>query len=468
MREHNSILGKNGGIVMTRTDVLVIGGSATGLVAALTAKSNYPNKSVAVVRKEHKVMIPCGIPYIFGTVDNSNNNILPDDGLIKLGIEIIVDEVISVDVKNKTCKTKSGLEIVYDKLIMGTGSMPVTPVWLKGTELENVFTIPKNKVYLDQLQEKLNGLSKVIIVGAGFIGVEVADELNKMGKAVTLLEVLPTVLGTTFDDEFAEEAGKLLTERGVLVRTDCGIGAILGNGKVNQVQLSNGEKMDAEAVILALGYKPNTELAESMGLELNEYGFVKADQYRRTNIPDVYAAGDCAEKVDFATGKLSKVMLASTACTEARTAGLNLYELNTVSAFRGTVGIYATCIGDTAFGVAGLIEKQAIREGFRVVTGSFTGVNRHPGKIADAHRETVKLVVSEQSGMILGGEVLGGKCVGELTNVLGLAIQNNMTVNDLLMTQIGTHPLLTASPAGFPLIKAAEVVLKKLKTARMS
>ena len=111
-----------------------------------------------------------------------------------------------------------------------------------------------------------------------------------------------------------------------------------------------------------------------------------------------------------------------------------------------------------------MIEKSAVNEGFEVVTGSFTGINRHPGKITDAHKETVKLIVSKQSGVILGGEVLGGKCAGELTNVLGLAIQNHMTVYDLLMTQIGTQPLLTASPAGYPLIKAAEVVVKALRS----
>ncbi|MBZ4666720.1 FAD-dependent oxidoreductase [Mahella sp.] len=448
---------------MEKTDVLVIGGSATGLVAAMTAKSNYPDKNVTVIRKEEKVMIPCGIPYIFGTVGSSDNNILPDDGLIKLGVDIIVNEVLEVDAKTKTCKLKSGEELVYDKLIIGTGSLPAVPSWLKGTDLKNVFTIPKNKDYLDQIQQKLQELHKIVVIGAGFIGVEVSDELNKIGKDVTLVEILPNILGATFDDEFAREAETILTQRGVKIKTNCGIDEIIGDGKVSQVRLKNGEVMDADAVILSLGYLPNTELAKNMGLELNAFGFIKADQYRRTSIPDVFAAGDCAEKVDFATGKLSKIMLASTACTEARTAGLNLYELNTFSTFKGTVGIYATCIGETAFGVAGLIEKQAINEGFKVLTGIFTGVNRHPAKISDAHKETVKLIVSKQSGVILGGEVMGGKCAGELTNAMGIAIQNHMTVHDLLMTQIGTQPLLTASPAAFPLIKAAEAVAKTLK-----
>jgi NADH oxidase (H2O2-forming) len=449
--------------LLKKTDVLVIGGSATGLVAAMTAKSNYPTKSVTVIRKEEKVMIPCGIPYIFSTVETTNNNILPDGGLHSLGVEILVDEVVSVDVNEKSCKTKSGEEIQYDKLILGIGSMPIVPAWLKGTELQNVFTIPKNSVYLDEIQTKLDDLDKVVVVGAGFIGVEVSDELNKDGKQVTLVELLPNMLGATFDEEFASAAESMLTQRGVTVKTNCGIEEIIGDRAVKQVRLSTGETIDADAVILSMGYQPNTALAESMGLELNKYGFIRADQYRRTNIPDVYAAGDCAEKVDFSTGKLSKIMLASTACTEARTAGFNLYELNTFAAFRGTIGIYSTCIGETAFGIAGLIEKQAVKEGFDFITASFTGVNRHPGKIEDAHKETVKLIVSRLSGVILGGQVLGGKDAGELINVVGVAIQNHMTVYDLVMTQIGTQPLLTASPAAYPLIKASEAAVIQLK-----
>jgi NADPH-dependent 2,4-dienoyl-CoA reductase/sulfur reductase-like enzyme len=451
---------------MKNTDVLVIGGSATGLVAAMTAKSNNPEKKVTLIRKEEKVMIPCGIPYIFGSVDTSDNNILPDQGLINLGVDIIIDEVMSVDSASKTCTLKTGAPITYDKLILGTGSMPLIPKWLKGTELENVFTIPKDKVYLDAFHKRMDGLNKVVVIGAGFIGVEVSDEINKIGKDVTLVEILPSVLGATFDDEFTVEAETLLTSRGIHVKTNCGVEELIGNsGYVKQVKLNTGELIDVDAVVLSLGYAPNTSLAKDMGLELNQYGFIRADQHRRTSTPDIFAAGDCAEKIDFATGKLSRIMLASTACTEARTAGLNLYELNTFASFRGTVGIYSTCIGETGFGVAGLIEKHAVNEGFKIITSSFTGINRHPGKITDAHKETVKLIVSKQTGVILGGEVLGGKSAGELTNVIGLAIQNHMTVHDLIMTQIGTQPLLTASPAGYPLIKAAESAVKILSSS---
>lgn len=445
------------------TDVLVIGGSAAGLVAAMTAKSNNPDKKVMVVRKEGKVMIPCGIPYIFGTIGTSDKNILPDGGLEKLGVEIRVDEIAAVDAQKKTATTAGGEAISYDKLIFATGSKPVMPGWLKGADQSNVFTVLKDKNYLDSLHSQLEGLKKIVLVGAGFIGVEVADELNKKGFDVTVVEILPRILGLAFDDEFAAAMSEKLTERGVKVRTGTGIKEILGGGKVSGVLFDNGETMDADAVVLSLGYKPNVELAQKAGAEINAAGFIVTDQYKRTSLPDCFAAGDCSEKRDFLTGKISRVMLASTSCAEARVAGLNLYALSTICTFRGTIGIYSTCIGELACGVAGLNEATAKAEGFDVVMGSFTGVDTHPGCLDCTQKQTVKLIVSKGNGVILGGETLGGRSVGELTNVIGIAIQNGMTINDLLVAQIGTHPLLTASPAGYPLIKAAEIVAKALK-----
>ncbi len=447
---------------MIKTDVLIIGGSAAGLVSAITVKSNNKDKSVTLVRKEKTVMIPCGIPYIYGTVGTSDKNVLPDTGLVNLGVDIQVDEITSVDTEIKVAKAKSGEEFSYEKLILCTGSQPVIPGWLKGADKENVFTIPKNKEYLDTLQNKLNECKKIIIVGAGFIGVEVADELNKKRYDITLVEIMPQILGMAFDEEFAAPAEEAIKQRGVNVITGVGIKEINGDGKVESVLLSDGNTLQADAVILSLGYSPNTALAKDMGLAINKCGFIETDQYKRTSQEDIFAAGDCSEKKDFSTGKLSRIMLASTACAEARVAGLNLFSLSTVNTFRGTIGIYSTSIGDLAFGVAGLTEKIAAKEGFDIVTASFTGMDTHPGCLEHTHKQTVKLIVSKKNGVILGGEAMGGRSVGELTNVLGFLIQGNMTINDLLVAQIGTQPMLTASPAGYPLIKAAEIAAKSL------
>ena len=183
----------------------------------------------------------------------------------------------------------------------------------------------------------------------------------------------------------------------------------------------------------------------------------------RTHVKDIFAVGDCAQKRDFVTRARVSTMLASTACAEARIAGMNLFALNVVKTFSGTIAIYSTAVGDTGFGTAGITEAKAIEEGIDTVTGTFEGIDRHPGNLPGAHKQLVKLIVARQAGVIIGGEVIGGLSAGELTNVIGIIIQNRMSVNSLLTAQIGTHPCLTASPAGYPLIKAAEMIAAKIR-----
>lgn len=451
---------------MEKINVLVIGGGASGLQAAISAKTNNPEKSVVVVRKEDKVLVPCGIPYIFGSLHTSDKNILPDKMLTDIGVEIVIAEVNNVDIKNNICNLSNNKKLYFEKLIFATGSIPTIPKWLKGGDLKNVFAIPKDKLYLDEMHAKLKPLKKIITIGAGFIGVEMSDEMNKAGWDVTLVEVEPSILSKAFDKEFGDKAEELLKSRGVKVITNKGVKEIVGkDGKVAKVILSTGEELEADAVILSVGYVPNTTLAAKSGIELNEYGFIKTCEYMRVHncSSDIFAVGDCAEKRDFLTRKLNATMLASTACAEARVAGMNLYELSPCKSFSGTIAIYDTAIGDTAFGTAGVIESKAIAEKFNVVVGSFTGMDKHPGTLENMHPQTVKLIVAGDCGMIIGGEVYGGSSVGELTNAIGFLIQSHANIKTLLTAQIGTHPLLTGSPAAYPLIKAAEIVAKKLK-----
>ena len=134
---------------------------------------------------------------------------------------------------------------------------------------------------------------------------------------------------------------------------------------------------------------------------------------------------------------------------------MNLFKLSAVKTFSGTISIFSTALGDTGFGVAGLTETKAREEGFDIATGVFEGMDKHPGSLPGTKKQKVKLIVGKESGIILGGEIVGGLTVGELTNTLGFIIQNRMDINSILTAQIGTHPLLTASPAAYPLLKAA-------------
>jgi NADPH-dependent 2,4-dienoyl-CoA reductase/sulfur reductase-like enzyme len=447
---------------MDKTDVLVIGGSAAGLVSAAVGKSNYPDKDFLIVRRNQVAMIPCGIPYLFGSLESSEKNVLPDGIATNNGARLKIAEVTGIDRKAKVCKVDDGTEISFEKLIIATGSTPYVPRWLNGTDLINVFSVPKVKTYLDNMSEKLAGCGKIVVVGAGFIGVELSDEIRKHDKEVTLVEVLPHILGLAFDEDIATNAETLLVERGVNLKTNTGVKELTGNGSVSRVLLDNGESLEADAVVLSMGYRPNTELAQKAGFSLNEKGFIKVDEYLRTEDPDIFAVGDCAEKRDFITRKENGIMLASTACVEARIAGMNLYKLSALKTFNGTIAIYDTVIGDTGFGTAGVTEAAAKKEGFDVVTGTFTGIDRHPGTLPDAHKQTVKLIVSRECGVVIGGQSIGGLSTGEFTNLLGIIIQNKMTLNSVLTAQIGTQPCLTASPAAYPLIKAAEAAAKRL------
>ena len=451
---------------MEKTDVMVIGGSAAGIVAATTAKSFYPDKEVMLIRKENQVLVPCGIPYIFDTLASSDQNRMPDAALSNAGVMLKIGEVVSIDSENKTCRTADGTDIGFEKLVLATGSTPVQPSWLKGTDLANVYTIPKDKDYLDAFKGSITDLKKVVVIGGGFIGVEVADELCKSGSDVTLVEMMPHVLAMAFDEELALKAQEVLQSRGVKVKTGSGVKEINGNGKVTGVTLNNDEVVEADAVILSVGYRPNSVLAQKAGIKINDMGFICVNEYMRTENPDIFAVGDCAEKRGFVTRTARPTMLASTACAEARISGMNLFKLSMVRLFGGTISIFCTAIGEHAFGAAGVTENLAKDRGFDILTATFEGIDRHPGTLPDTHQQIVKLIVSKESGIILGGEVTGGKSTGELTNLIGFVIQNRMTVDALLTSQIGTHPLLTASPIAYPLIKAAEMIAKNRRDRR--
>ncbi len=446
---------------MEKTDVLVIGGSAAGVTAATTAKAFYTEKNVMLVKKEKQTLVPCGIPYIFGTLGKSEKNRVPDLPLADAGVNLKIAEVESIDRENKQCRFSDGTGIIFEKLIIATGSTPAVPAWLKGSELQNVHTIPKDKEYLDLLKQSLENCKKIIVIGGGFIGVEMSDELAKSGKAVTLVEMMPHILSMAFDAEVSVRAEEILQSRGVKIKAGIGVKEIIGDKKVTGVRLNDDEILAADAVILSIGYHPNSKLAEKAGVKINKMGFIKVDEYMRTDNLDIFAVGDCAEKFSFITRTVKGTMLASVSCAEARIAGMNLYQLSTVRAFGGTISVFCTALGDHAFGAAGVTENLAKERGFEILTSIFEGFDRHPATLPDCEKQIVKLIVSKGSGIILGGEVMGGKSTGELINLIGFLIQNRMTVDSLLTSQIGTHPLLTGPPTAYPLLKAAEMIAIK-------
>ena len=446
---------------MRKVDVLIIGGGPAGLVTALTGKNYYPSKEFLIVRREKEVLIPCAIPYLFYLLERFEDNVISDSILKKNDIDYLIDTVSRIDLQARIAETEGGETIKFDRLVFATGSRPKVPRWLKGADLDGVYTIKKDRPSLEELKARVREAEHVVVVGAGFIGVEVTDDLVRMGKKVTLVEKLPGVLPLAFDEEFSREAERLLRSLGVNVITGRGIKEVYGPGHVEGVILEDGTRVEADLVVLAMGYRPNVELARDAGVKIGESGAIAVDAYMRTNVPGVFAVGDCAEKKHFLTGKPMALMLASIAVSEARIAGMNLYELKG-RPHLGVIGIFSTVVCGVGFGTAGITERFAKEEGLQVVTGMFETVDKHPGKLPDAHKLRVKLIADRETGIIVGGQVMGGPSAGELVNLIGFAIQGRLTVQEVFSLQVGTHPLLTSSPIVYPIIRAADIVKRKM------
>jgi NADH oxidase (H2O2-forming) len=453
---------------MKQADVVVIGGSAAGIPAAITARRHYPEKSIILIRKEKQVLIPCGIPYIFGTLGKPENNLIPDSVLQNNNIELIADEAKELQAKELDPKEKkvvlaSGESVLYDKLILATGSSPsVLPI--PGFDKKNVYTIKKDVQYLQNLLNALKNVKNLVILGCGFIGVEFADECKKNRDInVTIVETLDQCLQIVFGEgacKCCQEIEDYLAQKGITIITGTSIAEILGDESITAVRLSNGKEIQTDALIVGVGVSPNVDLAQKAGLAVDKWGIV-VDTTMRTSDPNIFACGDCASKFSFFTGKPSSLRLASIATTEARIAGANLYEISRKNP--GVIGVFSTALGNLTVAIAGMSEKGAKQCGFEVVTGEAEAPDRHPAGMPGASKMWVKLVFNKVNGELIGGAVKGGPSAGELINTISACIQNRMRANDIAIFQTGTHPAVTASPIVYPLVTVAEMALKSMK-----
>ncbi len=439
-----------------RVDVLVIGGGPAGIISAITAHKYYPDKKIMLIKSMEKGCIPCGIPYMFASLNLPEENAVGEAALEKNDIDVIVDEATKIERKEKTVRTKNGALYHYEKLVLAIGSKPISPP-ITGIDKGGVFLIHKDIEYLRDMIEKVKNAKNVLVLGGGFIGIEFADELSKIkGLNIYLVELLPDLLANSFDPEFSRLVENKLKSKGINILLNTKVLEFTGDEKVRKVGLSNGNTLDIDYVVLGIGTVPNTKLAQDAGLDLGRGRGIWTDEYMRTQDADIFAIGDCAGKRDFFTRKDVPVMLASTATAEARIAGANLYQLKVVRENKGTIAIFSTYVDGLVLGSAGLTERSAKKEGFEIIRGSVDGVDKHPSTMPGVSKLKVKLIFSKQSGIILGGQVAGGMSCGEMINIIGVAIQKRVSLTELETLQMATHPYLTSAPTMYPLVLAAQ------------
>lgn len=451
---------------MNKYDVIIIGAGPAGIITGVTAKKQNPDKSILMFKEEEKGLVPCGIPYVFHKLDNVDKNVMGPKPFIDLGGEVITEKITKVNKKDKTVITEEGNEFAYEKLVFATGSKVVVPSFIPGYDLNNVFYIKKSYNYIKQIHEELKSKKNIVVIGGGFIGAEVAEQLAlNSDKTVTLIESEQYCFSKAFSKELSEIATKALELTAVNVKTSVRVEKVNGNnGDVSSVLLSNNEEISCDAVIMAIGYKPNTELAQEIGLEVNKVGAIIVDNYEHTKEKDICAVGDCSQTIGFLTGRMDHVMLASTATAEARVLGHNLFGIKIRKTFTGTLAVFSTEINGLAMAAAGVNDSNAAEGNVEYLFAKFSDFDTHPGSFEETSQLTIKLFASPCDGSILGGEVWGGKSAGEMINTIGLAIQKGVTVFELVSFQIGSHPLLTSAPTKTILIKAAEGIIAQINS----
>ena len=300
--------------------------------------------------------------------------------------------------------------------MLATGSKPAS-LPLPGADLEGVYIVHKSLAPLTDLVEKARAASNVVIVGGGFIGAEFADELaQKTGVNIHLVEVMPKLLQAAFDDDFCDDIRTILESEGIQAHVEQKVSSINGQGKVASVSLASGDELPADLVIVGIGGRPNTDLAEKAGLALTNNGSIWVDSYMRTSASDIFAVGDCALKRDFFTRKSVPIWLASTATAEARNAGTNIYGIRVLNQIKGSIAAFSTKFQDTCFASAGMTERACQNEGMRYVAGSAMAPDRHPGNLPGGRGHEGEAHLRPPLRGALGGPGLGralGRRVGK-------------------------------------------------------
>lgn len=426
--------------------IIIVGGVAGGATAAARLRRLDESSQIIMFEKgEYISFANCGLPYYIGEIIKDRNKLLVQtvEGMSsKFNMDIRnLSEVIKINRNDKTItvinlQTNETYDESYDQLILSPGAKPIVPPIPGLKEANNLFTlrnIPDTdaiKAYVDNNKPK-----KAVVVGGGFIGVEMSENLYERGIEVTLVEMSNQVMAP-FDIEMASILHTHVIEKGVNLILEDGVKAFENNG--TKVVLNSGKEIDTDMILLAIGVRPESELAKEAGLELGERGHIKVNDYLETSDPDIFALGDAIEVTDYINGKPTAIPLAWPANRQGRIVANNIYGKK--EKYNGTMGTSVAKIFDYTAASTGNNEKTLKRVGIT----DYQVIHVHPGSHAGYYPGSapiaLKVIFDKQTGKIYGAQGIGKDGVDKRIDVIATAIKGGLTVLDLPDLELAYAP----------------------------
>ena len=427
--------------------LLIVGGVAGGATAAARAARLDSSAEIIVFERGQSISFAnCGLPYYIGEVIKQRDSLLvmtPEKFKGRTGIEVrTMQEAIEINadekyIKVKNIQTGEVYTESYDKLLLATGSSPVIPP-LPGADDPDVMTL-WTMPDVDRIKGRVDaGVKHAVVIGGGFIGLEVAENLVERGVEVTLVEMLPHIMAN-LDPEMSCMLEEEFREKGVKLHLNNGVTEITRQPEAKEkltVTLNDGTKIPTELIIMSVGVRPNSELARHAGLELGERGGIKVDEHLRTSNPDIYAAGDVIEVLDPIMNVPTMIPLAGPANRQGRIAATNVF--GGKETYKGTLGTSICKIFDLHAASVGENEarlKKAGKDYLKTYIVPASHASYYPGS-----QPLFIKVLFEKSGKLLGAQIVGRDGVDKRIDLLATAIRTNMTVSDLTELELAYAP----------------------------
>ena len=455
------------------TRIVVIGGTAAGPKAAAKARRMDPHAEITIIQREPELsQATCGYPYYVGRA------VADRDQLLSTPTGVVRDPAFFLNAKNITALTNTEAEAIdptahtvlcqhvdtgetrtvsYDKLVLATGATAVMPA-VPGIDLDGITALHsmRDTDYLRGLCDN-RAIQRAVIIGGGLVGVEAAEALAGAGIQVHIVEMLPQIL-SFLDWDLAKLVENHIRSKGVDVTTDDGVVEFLGqDGRVAAIRLHSGAELACDLALVAIGVRPNVQLAADIGLEIGERGGIQVNEYLQTTDPDIYAAGDCVEVLHRITGRPVLAPLGDLANLEGRVVGQNVIVGNRVK-FPGALQTGVCRVFEFAAGATGLSEAAARASGYDIVSVVSAGPDK-------PHYMSGKLLVTKMVAEAKTGRVLGVQCVGagdasKRLATAAMAIQGELTVGDVANADLPYAPPF--SPPIDNLIVAAHCLENKM------